>query len=338
MNHNSLRPQTKEQAKVWNRYNTVEWDWIPMRYWPYDIALAVMTKTLNYESTFRWFIYLMGNGLSPEEVEGIMEFELSHNQHRLDQVRGLLRDVDKKASDWTYWDETDQRTLSLADTKIIKSVNSRRRQYVKPRQPERRMMPYKKSNIRKTSGYDFVNGELAWVGQREYEIEEQNQVVDDPDRNPFLPKAEIKMVEGNVFYGTSDYALVHCIAKDAAMGAGIAVNFKSKYPDMPAYVKKQKPDIGSCVMYTSKFGQVVMNLVTKDKSSGKPTLASLSRSLEALKTAVIYNKIKKLAMPKIGSGLDRLDWNKVLEQIELVFWDVDIEIKIFTPKKYWNKF
>lgn len=280
----------------------------------------------------------MGNGLSPEEVEGIMEFELSHNQHRLDQVKGLLRDVDKKASEWTYWDETDQRTLSLADTKIIKSVNSRRRQYVKPRQPERRMMPYKKTKVSKTSGYGWVDGELQWVDQKEYEIEEQNQVVDDPDRNPFLPKAHIKTVEGNVFYGTSDYALVHCIAQDAAMGAGIARDFKNKYVDMPAFVRKQKPTIGSCVMYVSKSGQVVMNLVTKAQSSGKPTLASLSRSLEALKKAVIYNKIKRLAMPKIGSGLDQLDWNKVLEQIELVFWDVDIEIKIFTPKKYWNKF
>lgn len=163
-------------------------------------------------------------------------------------------------------------------------------------------------------------------------------MVNDPDRNPFLPKAEIKVVEGNVFYNTQSYALVHCVAQDAAMGAGIARDFKNKYTDMPAFVRKQKPTIGSCVMYVSKSGQVVMNLVTKAQSSGKPTLASLSRSLEALKKAVIYNKIKKLAMPKIGSGLDQLDWNKVLEQIELVFWDVDIEIKIFTPKKYWNKF
>ena len=38
--------------------------------------------------------------------------------------------------------------------------------------------------------------------------------------------------------------------------------------------------------------------------------------------------ITKLAMPKIGSGLDRLDWEKVKEIIQDVFDDSDIEILI----------
>jgi hypothetical protein len=39
--------------------------------------------------------------------------------------------------------------------------------------------------------------------------------------------------------------------------------------------------------------------------------------------------IKKLAMPRIGCGLDKLDWNTVEEIIEEVFEGADIEIVIY---------
>jgi len=338
MNHNSLSPNTPQQETRWKRYSEEHWDWIPIENWPNDIAYAVMTGTLDYTTIFRWFIYLIGNGMEPEKAKRVVSKEVGKKPEKVALVEGLYNDLEKNLNDWTYWDETSRLTLPLSETTIIKSMKSRKREYHRPQRTKGYAMAYKKPAKQKTSGYGWVDGEMKWIGQKEYEYGEQNQVVDDPDRNPFLPKARIKTVEGNLFYGTSDYALVHCIAQDAVMGAGIALNFRNKYQDMPAYVKKQKPDIGSCVMYTSKFGQVVMNLVTKKLSSELPSMSALSRSLEALKKAVIYNKIKKIAMPKIGSGIDRLNWDKVLEQIELVFWDVDIEIKIFTQKSYWNKY
>ena len=42
--------------------------------------------------------------------------------------------------------------------------------------------------------------------------------------------------------------------------------------------------------------------------------------------------IKKLAMPKIASGLDRLDWDKVSSIIREVFRDADIEIMVCIPE------
>lgn len=37
-------------------------------------------------------------------------------------------------------------------------------------------------------------------------------------------------------------------------------------------------------------------------------------------------------MPKIGCGIDRLNWKKVSEIIKEIFEDVDIEIIIYTLK------
>ena len=38
--------------------------------------------------------------------------------------------------------------------------------------------------------------------------------------------------------------------------------------------------------------------------------------------------IKKLVMPKIGCGLDRLSWDKVEPMIQEIFKDLDIEIVV----------
>jgi O-acetyl-ADP-ribose deacetylase (regulator of RNase III) len=40
--------------------------------------------------------------------------------------------------------------------------------------------------------------------------------------------------------------------------------------------------------------------------------------------------VKKLAMPRIGCGLDRLDWNEVREIIKQTFQEINIELTIFT--------
>ena len=40
-------------------------------------------------------------------------------------------------------------------------------------------------------------------------------------------------------------------------------------------------------------------------------------------------EITKLAMPKIGCGIDGLDWEKVSKLIKIVFEDLDIDIKIY---------
>ena len=47
-----------------------------------------------------------------------------------------------------------------------------------------------------------------------------------------------------------------------------------------------------------------------------------------MKEIVIMNNIKFIAMPKIGCGLDRLQWDKVKEIIINTFKDIDLEILV----------
>jgi len=47
-----------------------------------------------------------------------------------------------------------------------------------------------------------------------------------------------------------------------------------------------------------------------------------------MRRLIINNNIKFIAMPKIGCGLDRLQWGMVREIITEVFNDLDIEILV----------
>lgn len=68
--------------------------------------------------------------------------------------------------------------------------------------------------------------------------------------------------------------------------------------------------------------------MTKNKYWHKPTLESLTSTLYDMKKLCEKNGVSKLAMPKIGCGLDKLDWKDIKQQIMCCFQDTDIEILV----------
>lgn len=128
----------------------------------------------------------------------------------------------------------------------------------------------------------------------------------------------------DLFQGTDDYYYVHCISGDFALGAGIAVEFNKRF-DMRNQLKKRLPNY-----YRNEAILIgrVFNLVTKRRYFDKPTYLSLTAALYSLRYQVRALGIKKLAMPRIGCGLDRLSWNKVSDIIKTVFGNMDVEILV----------
>lgn len=129
----------------------------------------------------------------------------------------------------------------------------------------------------------------------------------------------------DLFTVDSKYYLAHCISDDFALGKGIAVEFRNRY-NMSGKLRNLYPNglggIG-CVLISNVF-----NLITKEKYWHKPTYSTLKKSLQDMKEIVVENNIKYMAMPKIGCGLDRLQWTKVKGILDEVFGDLDIEILV----------
>lgn len=134
--------------------------------------------------------------------------------------------------------------------------------------------------------------------------------------------------KGDLFQMPREYCLAHCISADFALGAGIAKQFDRIYK-MKFKLNNRYGDTS----HIERIGKVflidnVFNLVTKKWYYDKPTYETFTHCLEEMKTMMIQSNITKLAIPKIGCGLDKLQWNVVEQIIKGVFADTDVEIVV----------
>lgn len=140
----------------------------------------------------------------------------------------------------------------------------------------------------------------------------------------------LKEIYKDIFTVPREYCLAHCISSDYALGAGIAKVFDTKY-DMRFKLHRDFtiPEVDKFV-YVGKALLVenVFNLVTKKRFFNKPSYDMLQQTLIDMKQQLVSLSIAKLAMPRIGCGLDGLNWNNVKSIIEDVFGDTNIEILI----------
>lgn len=138
------------------------------------------------------------------------------------------------------------------------------------------------------------------------------------------------VVNDNLFNYENEYYLAHCISYDCALGAGIAKEFEKRYnlrEKLIPYIKKNKINWPNCVLVGKVF-----NLITKEICTGKPTLGTLIIALNYMKQIAIKKDIKKIAMPLIGCGLDKLIWEEVEILIKDTFKNTGIEILICKNK------
>ncbi|XP_061218993.1 ADP-ribose glycohydrolase OARD1 isoform X1 [Neopsephotus bourkii] len=138
----------------------------------------------------------------------------------------------------------------------------------------------------------------------------------------------LKCVKGDLFTCPPQDALAHCISEDCRMGAGIARLFKEKFGGVQELLAQQKKTGEVAVL--QRDDRYIYYLITKKKASHKPTYDSMRKSLEAMKAHSLNNGVTDISMPRIGCGLDGLDWNKVSAILEEVFEGTDIKITVYT--------
>lgn len=130
----------------------------------------------------------------------------------------------------------------------------------------------------------------------------------------------------DLFTVPQGYMLAHCISGDFNLGGGIAKQFCE-------YYNMREKLISEYIEATDEVGEAlfienVYNLVTKGNVHECPTYDNLRKTLIDMRDMMVQRQQSKLAMPRIGCGLDRLDWNVVRAIIKEVFENTDIEILI----------
>lgn len=143
----------------------------------------------------------------------------------------------------------------------------------------------------------------------------------------------IHWVRGNLFaneFGAE--ALGHGCNCKGVMGAGIAVGFKERYPEMYEEYRRRclaspsEFELGSVFFWRSESQPGVFNLATQLKPGKHAELHAVEQSLCQMGIMAEQLGIRSIAIPKIGCNLGGLQWEIVREIVTRVFgtWQGDL--------------
>ncbi len=147
----------------------------------------------------------------------------------------------------------------------------------------------------------------------------------------------IRYEQGNLFDVPADIRIntVNCVG---VMGAGVALAFKNRYPDMfKEYAKACKDGLVQPgephVWEKNDFYDTVtvVNLPTKKHWRQPSTYEYIEKGLTWLHNFVARRGKARVIIPALGCGHGGLDWERVKPMIEQSLCDLEAEIIIFGP-------
>jgi len=139
----------------------------------------------------------------------------------------------------------------------------------------------------------------------------------------------IKFVERNLFnnrFGAEAFA--HGCNCQGAMGAGIAIGFKERYPEMYEEYRrrcKARPrefNPGDVFLWREEGKTSVFNLATQENYwRSRATYEAIETVLNKMRAGADSESIRSIAVPRIGAGYGGLSWDQCKLIIERVFLD-----------------
>jgi O-acetyl-ADP-ribose deacetylase (regulator of RNase III) len=147
----------------------------------------------------------------------------------------------------------------------------------------------------------------------------------------------IEYVAGDLFAGAHRPAvLAHGCNCQGSMGAGIAVQFRERYPAMyEAYramcqASPRQFNPGDAWLWREDGEPRVFNLATQERYwRGRATYEWLESALRAMREQADAEDVTRLAMPRVGAGPGGLSWTKVKAIIDRAFGDWAGELVVY---------
>lgn len=145
-----------------------------------------------------------------------------------------------------------------------------------------------------------------------------------------------KLVSGDLFQ-SSAVALVNTVNCVGVMGKGIALAFKTRYPEImgPYKAACQNKTLfpGTMQFLQMEDGKWVVNFPTKIDWRNPSELSWIEAGLPALRDGLIERNIPSVAIPALGSTNGGLNFDLVVPLVENTFKDVSsIDAELYRPQ------
>jgi len=143
---------------------------------------------------------------------------------------------------------------------------------------------------------------------------------------------------GNLVQVANDdgISIAHCINADFAMGAGIADQLNMEFgirAELEEMIDPAVRRIGNVVVLKRQLanGAIVsiFNLITKATARDRPTYEDFTLAVTRLRDSCLHQRVTSLGIPRMGCGIDRLEWPRVRSILESTFAESGISLTVY---------
>lgn len=150
-------------------------------------------------------------------------------------------------------------------------------------------------------------------------------------------------VSGDMLHDSSLDGISHGCNCAGAMGSGIALEFKQRFPDMfmeyRDRCKKGTFQLGDVFVWEGEK-QIVFNLGTQKTWGRCASLAAIETSVAKMLSIAEKRNLARVGAPRIGAGLGGLKWEDVKKLFEQIGKKSSVKFIVFEkfiPVKVKNK-
>ncbi|SBS34608.1 RNase III inhibitor [Marinomonas spartinae] len=153
----------------------------------------------------------------------------------------------------------------------------------------------------------------------------------------------IHYTQGNLLEADVE-ALVNTVNTVGVMGKGIALMFKERFPqntqDYSKACKAKQVETGR--MFVTQTDELVgpkwiVNFPTKRHWRNPSKLEWITEGLFDLKQFILDKRLNSIAIPALGAGNGKLNWESVKPEIERILGDLEsVDILVFEPTQHYQ--
>lgn len=150
----------------------------------------------------------------------------------------------------------------------------------------------------------------------------------------------IKTVSGDILL-TGAQVIAHGVAPNDPFHHGLALQLRERWPalykDFRHYCQSQHPKPGTLWAWMGADGKRVVSLFTHDAieghhggTAGPASLLHVGHALRELAKLAAAEKFTGIALPRIATGVGRLDWNAVKPLLDQHLGGLQIPVVVYT--------
>mgnify|MGYP001326912039 CR=1 FL=1 len=148
----------------------------------------------------------------------------------------------------------------------------------------------------------------------------------------------IKYTDGNLLDSEADI-LVNAVNCVGVMGKGIALEFKTRYPEMfesyRALCQKGDIQVGRLFLWKGPKTKPIFNFPTKEHWKNKSEIEWIDNGLQVLRKSLLeVFPDKSIAIPKLGCDNGGLNWEDIKPLVVKHLGDLDNDIYIYEGRSH----